>query len=330
MKKICVIGSNSFSGQDFIDLLLEKTDYKILGISRSNEKDDLFLSYKLNPNLNRFRFFAFDLNRNMVQIIEMLDNEKPSYIVNFAAQSEVAPSWEHPEHWFQTNSVALCYLVNHLRKAKYLEKYLHVSSPEVYGSCNGVVKEDAPFNPSTPYAASKASADMLLSVFRKQFDFPLVTVRSTNVYGARQPLFKIIPRTAIYLRLGKKIELHGGGVAVKSYIHIRDISNGELAILEKGQAGRTYHLSPDSGVSIRDVVGLICQSTNSRFEDAVNIVDERPGQDAAYVIDSSLARTELNWRPEISLENGIVEVLDWVERYWHEIQYLPLDYLHKP
>src|SRR5581483_11247187 len=105
-----------------------------------------------------------------------------------------------------------------LRKQTYLGRYLHVSSPEVYGTCEGTVTESAPMNPSTPYAASKASADLLLETFRKQFRFPLLTVRGTNVYGARQQLFKIIPRTVIYLKSGRRIELHGGGKAVKSYI----------------------------------------------------------------------------------------------------------------
>src|SRR5689334_3133848 len=149
------------------------------------------------------------MNRDMPEILSLLDAERPEMIVNFAAQSEVAPSWEHPEHWFQTNTVALARLVNHLRRQHYLRRYLHVSSPEVYGTCSGNVTESAPLNPSTPYAASKAAADMLLETYRKQFGFPLVSVRATNVYGARQQLFKIIPRSAIYMRLGKKIQLHG-------------------------------------------------------------------------------------------------------------------------
>src|SRR6266700_4032461 len=119
MSKVVVLGANSFSGQDFVDLLL--------------------------------------------------DAEKPDAIVNFAAQSEVAPSWDHPEHWFQTNTVALSLLVNHLRKQTYLRRYLHISSPEVYGTCVGTVTEAAPMNPSTPYAASKAAADFLLRTYHKQY-----------------------------------------------------------------------------------------------------------------------------------------------------------------
>jgi dTDP-glucose 4,6-dehydratase len=223
----CVIGANSFSGQDLVDLLLDDPGSTVIGVSRSPERSEAFLKYKLNKNVNRYTYYQLDLNNNMSELIAMLDEKRPDYIINFSAQSEVAPSWEFPEHWFQTNTVALARLVNYMRKQSYLKRYMHISSPEVYGTCVGKVYEDAPFNPSTPYAASKAAADLLLSTYVKQFNFPLVTVRSTNVYGARQQLFKIIPRSVIFVKLGKKIELHGGGVAVKSYIHVRDISRGE-------------------------------------------------------------------------------------------------------
>ena len=205
---------------------------------------------------------------------------------------------------------------------------MHISSPEVYGSCKGAVTESAPLNPSTPYAASKAAADLHLSTLVKNFDFPLITIRSTNVYGARQQLFKIIPRSAIYLRLGRPIELHGGGRAVKSYIHIRDVSRGEKLILERGRPGHVYHLSPDEGVAVRDVVRLMCDRMGKRFEDSTRVVDERPGQDAAYVIDSSKARAELGWRPQVALDAGLAEVVDWVGEYWGEIQGAPLEYRH--
>jgi dTDP-glucose 4,6-dehydratase len=266
----------------------------------------------------------------MPAILALLDREQPDTIVNFAAQSEVAPSWVHPEHWFETNTVSLAKLVNHLRSSKSLKRYLHISSPEVYGSCTGNVLETAPLNPSTPYAASKAAADLLLQTYRKQFAFPLLSVRATNVYGARQQLFKIVPRTVINLKYSKKIQLHGGGKAVKSYIHVRDVSRGELAILESGRIGELYHLSPDAGIAVRDVVRTICERMGKSFDEWSETVDERPGQDAAYLVDSTKARTELAWAPSISFDDGLADVVAWVEAYWPEIQLLPHEYVHKP
>lgn len=329
MEKIVVLGSNSFSGQDFVDRLLDEPHLQVIGVSRQPEKEPLFLRYRTHTDLARFRYRQLDMNRDIEALIGFLDQERPDTIVNFAAQSEVAPSWEHPEHWFQTNTVALSRLVNALRRQDYLKRYLHISSPEAYGSCVGTVTETTPDNPSTPYAASKAAADMILQVYHKQYGFPVQWVRATNVYGARQQLFKIIPRAAIYMKSDRTIQLHGGGVAVKSYIHIRDVSDGELAILRKGRLGERYHLSPDYGIAVRDVVSKIAEGLGKRFEDVTEIVAERPGQDAAYVIDSSKARGELGWQPRVSLDAGIAETVAWVDANWDAIRAQPLDYRHQ-
>jgi dTDP-glucose 4,6-dehydratase len=330
LKTVAVIGSNSFSGQDLVDLLLAERGCRVLGISRSAEKSPLFLSYKSRKDLARFSFHQFDLNLQMPGLLELLRREQPQAIVNFAAQSEVAPSWKNPEHWFRTNAVAIAELGNFLKDQSWLERYVHISSPEVYGTCEGIVREDAPVNPSTPYAASKAAGDLFLSTLVKNFKFPLISIRGTNVYGPRQQLFKIIPRSAIYLKLGKTIELHGGGTAVKSYIHIRDVSRGELAAMEKGRPGELYHLSPDGGVEVREVVRRLCAFMGKDFAAAAKNVAERLGQDKAYVIDSSKARTELGWRPQIGLDQGLREVAAWVESNWDQVRREPLDYQHKP
>ncbi len=328
MKKVLVIGSNSFSGSDFIDLLLEKGEYEVVGISRSSEKSALFLPYKRTESPH-FRFYQIDLNRNFSLLKLLLGEFRPEYIVNFAAQSEVAPSWENPHDWFQTNAVALTQLADLIKDVSYLKRYVHISSPEVYGTCVGNVKEDAPLNPSTPYAASKAAGDLSLFAFEKNFPFPLSVVRATNVYGAHQQLFKIIPRSAIFIKLGKCIELHGGGHAVKSYIHIRDVSYGELAVMEGGRKGEIYHFSPDKGIAVREVVHAICEKMGVAFSKAVVETAERLGQDKAYVIDSSKARSEFGWKPRIELAEGIGQTVSWVDQQFNLIAQEPLQYIHK-
>lgn len=328
-RKILVIGSNSFSGSDFIDLLLSDANNRVVGVSRSPEKDELFLPYK-RRKAPKFSFRQVDLNKDISVLKSLLKDFNPEYIVNFAAQSEVSPSWKSPWDWFQTNTVSLARLLDYLKDAKHLKRYVHISTPEVYGSCSGIVREDAPLNPTTPYAASKASADLLLSTYAKNFDFPLSTVRATNVYGAHQQLFKIVPRTIINIKSGKKQLLHGGGKAVKSYIHIRDVSQGELLVMEQGKTGELYHLSPDSSISVRDLVKKICERMNADFKTVAQDGLERLGQDNAYVIDSSKARRELGWQPRISLDEGLDEVIAWVEKNLAKIKMLPLEYIHKP
>jgi len=328
-KRFLVIGSNSFSGSDLIDLLLDDEHNEVIGISRSPEKSALFLLYKNRQGVN-FKFYRMDLNDDLPKIIELLDSFRPDYVVNFAAQGEVGPSWQNPCQWFQTNAVAITGLAHALKDRGFLKRYVHISSPEVYGTCEGAVTESAPLNPSTPYAASKAAGDLSLFTLVKNFNFPLVMIRSTNVYGAHQQLFKIIPRAIINIKLGKPVELHGGGRAVKSYIHIRDISRGELLAAQKGRDGEIYHLSSDTGIAIRDVVQIICDKMGVDFAKATKTVDERLGQDAAYIIDSSKAREEFGWHPEISFDEGISGVVKWIDDNWAQIQKEPLEYVHKP
>lgn len=330
MAKIAVIGANSFTGGYVVDELLKRSGHTILGIDRVR-KSKLFLPYlsRIASSQSKWQYASADLNYDQARLQRLLKDFRPDYIMNLAALSEVAPSWIHPDQWFQTNVVALTRMVNFLKDLPSLKKYVHISSPEVYGTCRGTVKEDAPLNPSTPYAVSKAAADLSLATFYKQYGFPVVTMRATNVYGAHQQLFKIIPRTVIYLKQGKTIELHGGGTAVKSYIHARDVARGYIAAFSRGKPGEIYHLSPDGGIAVRDVVKKICRLLNKDFHKVIRVVAERPGQDKAYVIDSRKARRAFNWRPKIDLDKGLHDVIAWVDKYWEDIKQQPLDYIHQ-
>jgi len=323
--RVAVIGSTSFSGSSLIDMMLGVGGYDILGISRSAE-DKPALQPHLRHGDAHYRFAQHHLVRDPGGTLAALDAFRPEYIVNFAAQGEVPSSFTYPERHFETNALAMVRLAEALRERDYLKRYVHISTPEVYGTCEGAVKENQPLNPSSPYAASKASADLFLNVLSKTYDFPVVTVRATNVYGPYQQLYRIIPRTIIYIRLGRKIRLDGGGKAVKSYIHIDDVSRGEIAIMKQGDNGAIYHLSPDESVSIRQVVETVCRHMGAKFEDVVEMGPERIGQDKAYVIDSGRARQELGWQPVIDFESSIPGIVEWIDTHWQAIKEMPLDY----
>ena len=320
-----VIASNSFSGSWMVDTILSQNPkVQVIGFSRQKEHDSVFLPYRRH-NPSRFQFFQCDLNKDFQKLMQILDEQKPSAIINFAAQGEVGTSWRYPEDWYETNALAIVRLTNALKDRSYLKTYVQISTPEVYGSCHEV-KEDCAFNPSSPYAASKASGDFFIQTITKQFKFPAIFIRSTNVYGAHQQLYRIIPRTILYLKMGKKIQLQGGGKAVKSYIHIQDVCLGIMKAMTTYQPGEVFHFSPEESVSIKDLVAKICKRMEHKFEDNVQMVEERPGQDACYIIDSSKARKSLGWRPQISLDQGIDETIRWVEvNYQHLIQ-TPLEY----
>lgn len=327
-EKIVVIGSNSFSGAHLVDYAIDK-GAEIIGISRSPEPNPVFLPYKRKP-ASSFRFYQLDLNQNLDEIMKIIQDSQPEYLVNFASQSMVAESWQHPEHWFQTNVVATIKFHDHLRKCDFLKKYVHVSTPEVYGTCEGVVKENTNYCPSTPYAVSRAAADMSLMSFQKAYDFPVAFTRAANVYGPGQQLYRIIPRTILFFLIGRKLQLHGSGASVRSFIHIRDVADGTLRVAKQAPPGEIYHFSTSRNISIRALVELIAKQLSIDFNKYVDVVGERLGKDAAYLLDSAKARNTLGWQDQISLEQGIEETIAWVRDNLDILKKLPFDYIHKP
>jgi dTDP-glucose 4,6-dehydratase len=323
-----IIGSNSFSGSQFVKYLLQN-DYKVIGISRSEEINDVYLPYKWENLAGNFRFHQIDINHQIEELTDILMDFQPEYIVNFAAQGMVAQSWETPQDWYQTNVVAQVKLHDQLRKLKFIKKYVHVTTPEVYGSTEGWIKENFVFAPSTPYAVSRAACDLHLMSFFKAYQFPVVFTRAANVYGPGQQLYRIIPRTMLYARLGKKMNLHGGGSSIRSFIHMDDVSMATLKIATEGNPGESYHISTNDTVSIRGLVEKICDLTNTSFSDLVNVSDDRLGKDQAYLLDSNKLRNDFSWQNEINLEEGLKDTLSWVDNNLELLKKLPADYVHK-
>ena len=327
-KKFLVIGSNSFSGAQFIKFLLEN-DNDVLGVSRSEEINDVYLPYKWNHINSNFKFYCIDLNHQLLELIEIINDYKPEYIVNFAAQGMVAQSWETPQDWYQTNVVAQVKLHDHLRKLSFLKKYVHVTTPEAYGSTDGWIKESFNFAPSTPYAVSRASCDLHLMSFFKAYQFPVVFTRAANVYGPGQQLYRIIPRTLLYARLGKKMQLHGGGKSVRSFIHMDDVSDATYKIALGGIPGESYHISAKDTISIRHLVEEICSLTNVNFHDIVEVTEDRLGKDQAYLLDSSKVKQKLKWTDRVNLNQGLRDTLSWVDDNFELLKRLPANYIHK-
>jgi dTDP-glucose 4,6-dehydratase len=328
-EKFLILGSNSFSGATFADCLAAK-GYDVLATSRSEEPHDAFLPYKWQKRPGKVRFKQVDLNNDLETLKSLLAAERPTHVVNFAAQSMVGESWLYPDHWMMTNVVSAVRLHDILRNYDGLTRYVHVTTPEVYGSTEGWVKEDAPFNPSTPYAVSRAAGDMSLRTYFANYKFPVVFTRAANVYGPGQQLYRIVPRTIVAAIGGQKLRLDGGGKSVRVFIHMTDVSDATLKIAQSGALGETYHISGYERVSIRSLVEMILNRLRKSFEECVEIGPERPGKDTAYTLDSFKLRTKLGWRDTFSLQQGIDDVIAWAERFRHDIPKLPTKYDHKP
>ena len=325
-EKIIVIGSNSFSGASFVPFALDE-GFEVTGISRSSEINPVFLPYKYSGE--NIEFHQLDLNHNLDKIMALIESKRPEYVVNFAAQSMVAQSWDHPDHWFITNVVSTIQFHDKLRHCDFLKKYVHISTPEVYGSCEGYIKENNSYYPSTPYAVSRAAADMSLHTFFNSYNFPVVFTRAANVYGPGQQLYRIIPRTILFIKMGKKLQLHGGGTSERSFIHMRDVSDATLRIMKQASAGEIFHIATNDSITIRNLVELICDLMDVRFEDHVDVAEERLGKDSAYLLDSSKVRNTLGWQDQVSLKEGVLTVLQWIDKNFDILKQQPLDYVHK-
>ncbi|WP_169543641.1 GDP-mannose 4,6-dehydratase [Sneathiella aquimaris] len=328
-KKFFVLGSNSFSGASFCAHLL-RAGFQVYGGSRSAEPHSAFLPYRWEENQDKFSFHQLDLNENLPEIIDLIKQEEIPFVVNFASQSMVGESWDNPGDWFRTNALSTVLLHEELRKLPFLERYVHISTPEVYGNTSGFVDEHHPFNPSTPYAVSRAAGDMSLMSYFKAYNFPVVFTRAANVFGPGQQLYRIIPRTILYGLTGQKLQLHGGGHSERSFIHIEDVSAATVKIALEGKIGECYHISTPELISIRNLVEKISERLGIEASDLVEVVGERQGKDQTYSLNDNKLRETLGWSDQISLDQGIDETIDWVKTNLETLKGQPQSYIHKP
>lgn len=269
----------------------------VLVIGASSFTGRYFCDYVQNLGYEVYKQSLDDALHKLVQA---------DYVVNFAAINVVAPSWEDPAKYMEVNALKLTKLTHFMNMAR-PKRYVHISTPEVYGSTEGYITEDHPYNPSTPYAVSRAAAEMMLKCYHKQYRFPVVFTRGCNVYGPGQQLYRLIPKLIESIRRGDRFPLEGGGTSVRAFCHVRDVCRGIWTVANDGEVGSAYHISSRT-YAIKDIVSLICNKMNVDMADVVELVPERPGKDQAYLLDDSKLRA-LGWEPTISLEQGIEEMI---------------------
>jgi len=327
---ILVIGSNSFAGSNFSNYLLNK-NLKVIGVSRSKEINKIFLKYKTNKNYKKnFLFKKIDLNKNkdILKLIKIIKDKKIKFIVNFASQGMVAESWLTPWDWYNTNVVSFSKLINKLKNIK-LEKFLNFSTPEVYGSTSKKIKEHNVFNPSTPYAISRTAQDFNLYAYYKTFNFPVVFTRTANIFGPHQQLYRIVPLAIIKAINNDKINLHGSGKSIRSFVFMDDVSEILFKILfDKKNIGQTFHISTKKFVSIKKLV-LIIFKLLKKNKKLIRNVKERDGKDFGYYLDNSRIVREYGWEDKTSLETGLKKTIDWIKNNYQVINKLNLKYKHK-
>lgn len=308
MKKILILGCNSFSGSSFIDIL-PKNQYKIYGISRSNIKNNFNRFYKNSKKIN---FIKIDISKNLEKILDYIKKIKPNFIVNFISESMVAESWRYPLDWYYLNSYILPAFYHKISDLKFINKVIHFSTPEVYGSTKKNIFENKNFQPNSPYGISRVTADQVCDVLYKYKKFPVIITRASNVYGEYQKLYRIVPKTILAIINKKKIPLDGGGKSKRNFIHIDDVSLALLKIINKGKTGETYHISSHEIISIKELVKKISEKFDKKINDVCKITKERLGKDHVYYLNSKKLK-KLGWSSSINLDTGIERTIKWLK-----------------
>lgn len=318
-------GGGSFGIQTALFLLDHAKPKKVLGIGRNLLREEPF---SLNVHKREgFAYHARHVTHELDLLMELLDKEKPEVIINYAAQGEGAVSWKNSWRYFETNSMALARLTEELMKRDWLERFIQIGTSEMYGSAIHPCTEEEPIKPSSPYAASKVAFDMHLVSIHRFLNFPMNIIRPSNAYCPGQLLHRVIPKSLLLGRLGKKLPLHGGGRAEKSYIHARDLARAIHLVAEKAPLGMIYNAGPQNPTSIREVVERCAEALDMPFSDLCEVTDDRLGQDSRYWLDSSAIKKDVGWEPEIGWNEGLKEMTNWVDHYLGHLKECSTDYV---
>jgi dTDP-glucose 4,6-dehydratase len=326
MKRYAVLGGGGSFGIHTSKYLLDHADTdRVIAVGRNPARPEPF-TLNVGKNDKRYSYHAHHVTHELDLLLELLDREKPQVIVNYAAQGEGAVSWKHSWRFFETNSMALAHLAEELMKRSYLERFIQIGTSEMYGSVEHATKEDEPIKPTSPYAASKVAFDMYLMSVHKFLKFPMNILRPSNAYCPGQLLHRVVPKAVICGLTGRKLPLQGGGRAEKSYIHARDLARAIHMVAEKAPFGAIYNAGPPKPISIRALVEKVADALEMKFDDLCEITGDRLGQDSRYWLDSSAIKREVGWEPQISLEEGLAEMVVWGRTYVDQLRDWPMDY----
>jgi len=315
--KLLVTGGLGFIGSNFILNLLSKNE----DTSIINLDDKLFgsnlISLKEIENSKSYKFVKGNITNS--KLISKLV-KKCDAVINFAAESHVDRSISDAKPFIDSNIYGVFTILEAIRK--YDKKLVHISTDEVFGSLEfESADENFRFNPSSPYSASKASAELLVNSFFVTYGCDCLITRCTNNYGPRQFPEKLIPKTILYAFNEKKIPIYGTGKNVRDWIHVLDHCEAVFQVLKNGKKGSSYNISSNNEIDNETIIKKILSLMN-KSEDMIEYVKDRPGHDFRYSMDSSKIRKELAWSPKIGFDKGLENTINWYlenEEWWKNI-----------
>ena len=322
--KIIVTGGAGFIGGNFVHYMLNKyNDYKIICLDALTYAGNMETLEPVNCNPN-FKFYKADI-ADREAVYEIFEKEKPDIIVNFAAESHVDRSIDNPGIFLQTNVIGTGVLMDACRKYGII-RYHQVSTDEVYGDLpldrpDLFFTENTPLHTSSPYSASKASADLLVQAYHRTFKLPVTISRCSNNYGPYHFPEKLIPLMIANALADKELPVYGKGENVRDWLYVEDHCSAIDLIIHKGRVGEVYNIGGHNERTNLEVVKIILKELG-KSEDLIRYVTDRPGHDMRYAIDPAKIHNELGWLPETKFEDGIKKTIKWYldnKDWWQHI-----------
>lgn len=333
MKNVLVTGGCGFIGSNFVKYLISLKSYFPIVLDK--------LTYAGNKeNINQISEEKFELVEGDICDEQLLLNLFKKYkfdgVFHLAAESHVDRSIDAPREFIDTNIIGTFNLLQASRasisKNKNNFKFIHVSTDEVYGDLgsDGYFDEESPYRPNSPYSASKAASDHLVRSWGKTFNLPVIITNCSNNYGANQFPEKLIPLMIINCLDWKKLPIYGNGKNIRDWLFVEDHCIALETIFSKGAVGDSYNIGGSNEIKNIDIVKIICDimdelkpSKNGSYRDLITFVDDRPGHDKRYAVDSTKLSNTLKWKPRESFQSGIKKTIEWYlnnEDWWRKIQ----------
>ena len=331
--KILVTGGAGFIGSAVVRLAVRR-GHEVVNVDA--------LTYAADPrNVAEAEgpLYAFERAdiRDRAALDRVFDRHRPDAVMHLAAESHVDRSIDGPGAFVETNvngtyhllEAARAYWTGQGRPEGF--RFHHISTDEVFGSLGpeGAFTEATPYDPRSPYSASKAASDHLVRAWHETYGLPVVLTNCSNNYGPYHFPEKLIPVVILNALHGRPIPVYGAGENVRDWLYVEDHADALLLVLEKGQVGRNYNIGGENERKNIDLVRTICRILDDRrpdaapHEDLIEFVTDRPGHDARYAIDPTRIRTELGWRPSVTVEEGLARTVDWYianEAWWRPLQ----------
>ena len=327
MKKIIVTGGLGFIGSNLIELLLKK-NYFVINVDKVTYSSN-FYNTKTFKNDKNYKFIKCDINNKKIE--QIFNKYKPIGIFNLAAETHVDRSIDSPKSFIDSNILGVYNILEIFRKfskKNIKTKLVHISTDEVYGDILfGRSDENYPYKPSSPYAASKAASDHLVSSYIRTYNIPAIVTNCSNNYGPKQHPEKLIPKLIYNIFTNKPLPIYGKGTNSREWIYVEDHCEALIKIFEKGKIGNFYNIGSNKNQTNLEICKKLINVANKNKISGKNVkikfVKDRPGHDIRYALNSSKLKKELKWKTKTSLSEGIKKTFQWYfynKKYYQSIK----------